>query len=77
MLFVATKASLKLPPSTKVTGFRVQVCYHAMVRFNYRKPEELIDSVQLRLGLLNCGLKMCTMGVQKRRCFCSPSQWIL
>lgn len=48
MLFVATKASLKLPPSTKVIGFRIQFCYHA-IRLNYRKPEGSITSAQLRL----------------------------
>ena len=49
MLFVATKASLKLPPSTKVIGFRIQFCYHAIIRLNYRKPEGSITSAQLRL----------------------------
>lgn len=49
MLFVATKASLKLPPSTKVMGFRIQFCYHAIIRLNYRKPEGVITSAQLPL----------------------------
>lgn len=66
MLFVATKASLKLPPSTKVMGFRIQFCYHAIIRLNYRKPEGLIASAQLRL--LYCGSKVRTMGVQRQRC---------
>lgn len=57
MLFVSTKACLKLPPSTKVIGFRIQFCYHAIVRLNYRKP----GAGHFRAaaaGLLNCSSKV-------------------
>lgn len=67
MLFVATKASLKLPPSTKVIGFRIQFCYHAIIRLNYRKPEGSITSAQLRLLYLTVAQRCRAMGVQRRR----------